>query len=102
MRRWLREPLVQLLVLGLLLFALHAVLRGAPRQDPKRNRIALTVDDLRQLEVGFTAQWQRPPTGEEMVGLVENRIREDVLYREALALGLDKEDSIVKRRAPRA
>ena len=98
MRRWLREPLVQFLVLGLLLFFVHGVLRRAPIQDPTRHRIALTVDDLRQLEVGFTAQWQRPPTREEMVGLVENRIREDVLYREALALGLDKEDSIVKRR----
>ena len=98
MRRWLREPLVQFLVLGLLLFVVHGVLRRAPIQDPKRNRIALTVDDLRQLDVGFTAQWQRRPTRDEMIGLVENRIREDVLYREALALGLDKEDSIVKRR----
>ena len=98
MRRWLREPLVQFLVLGLLLFFVHGVLRRAPIQDPTRNRIALTVDDLRQLEVGFVAQWQRPPTREEMAGLVENRIREDILYREALALGLDKEDTIVKRR----
>lgn len=98
MKRWLREPLVQFLVLGLLLFLVHGVLRRAPAQDRTRNRIALTVDDLRQLEVGFTAQWQRPPTRDEMAGLVENRIREDVLYREALALGLDKEDIIVKRR----
>ncbi len=98
MRRWLREPLLQFVMLGLLLFFVHGVLRHVPAQDRARNRIALTVDDLRQLEVGFAAQWQRPPTRDEMAGLVENRIREDVLYREALALGLDKEDIIVKRR----
>ena len=58
----------------------------------------MTADDLRQLEVAWTAQWRRPPTPEEMRGLVEARVREEILYREALALGLDRGDAIVKRR----
>jgi len=58
----------------------------------------LTLDDLAQLEMLFESQWRRPPTPEEFSALVENRIREDILYREALALGLDREDTIVKRR----
>ena len=62
------------------------------------NRIEVTADDLRQLEVAWTAQWHRPPTPEEMRGLVEGRVREEILYREALALGLDQGDTIVKRR----
>ena len=53
---------------------------------------------VRQLQMGFAAQWERQPTPEELSGLVENRVREEVLYREALAMGLDKDDDIVKRR----
>jgi hypothetical protein len=96
--RWLREPLVQFLVLGALLFCGYGIVRRGPPKDSKPTRIGLTADDLRQLEVGFRAQWQRPPSPEEMNGLLENKIRQEVLYREALALGLDKEDTIVKRR----
>jgi hypothetical protein len=96
--RWLREPLVQFLVLGAVLFCGYGIVRRGPPKDARPTRIALTADDLRQLEVGFRAQWQRPPSPEEMTGLLENKIRQEVLYREALALGLDKEDTIVKRR----
>ena len=58
----------------------------------------MTEDDLRQLDAAFTAQWLRHPTVEEMGRLIDEKIREEVLYREALALGLDKDDTIVKRR----
>jgi peptidyl-prolyl cis-trans isomerase C len=61
-------------------------------------QIALTVDDLRQLDIYFESQWRRPPTPAEFNHLVENKIQEEVLYREALAMGLDKDDTIVKRR----
>ena len=46
----------------------------------------------------FRSQWRRDPTPEELRQLVEDKAREEVLYREALALGLDKDDTIVKRR----
>ncbi len=98
MKRVLGEPLVHFLALGLLLFAAYGAFRRDPARDPKSTQIELTLDDLRQLEIAFTSQWQRAPTPEEMVGLVENKVREEVLYREALALGLDKDDTIVKRR----
>ncbi len=96
--RWIREPLVHFLVAGLLLFAGYAALQREAAPEPKSRQIELTLEDLRGLEIGFTARWQRPPTPEEMAGLVESRVREEILYREALALGLDKEDTIVKRR----
>jgi peptidyl-prolyl cis-trans isomerase C len=85
-------------VLGGLLFAAYATFgRGSARVEPVR-QITLTLDDLRQLQIGFAAQWQRPPDQQEMLGLIENRIREEILYREALAMGLDKDDTIVRRR----
>jgi len=96
--RLLREPLVHFIVLGGALF----VVSGAPSRDPApnsaANRIELTLDDLQQLQIGFAAKWQRAPTPQELVALVEGRVREEILYREALALGLDRNDTIVKRR----
>jgi peptidyl-prolyl cis-trans isomerase C len=61
-------------------------------------QIELTLDDLKQLDVSFVSQWHRQPTPEEFGGLVESFIRQEILYREGLAIGLDKDDTIVKRR----
>lgn len=96
-RRWFREPLVHFLLIGALLFAVYGLQhRGSGIETSKR--IELTMDDLRQLEVSFESQWHRPPTPREFAGLAESRVREEVLFREALSMGLDKEDTIVKRR----
>ena len=98
MRSLLREPLLHFVVIGALLFAAYfAMNRGAGGAPPSR-QIQLTLDDLAQLELTFESQWRRPPTPEELGRLVESRIQEEVLYREALAMGLDKDDTIVKRR----
>jgi peptidyl-prolyl cis-trans isomerase C len=97
-RRWLHEPLLHFLVLGAALFATQAYLQPAGDGAESSKQIALTLDDLRQLDMYFESQWRRPPTPEEFGRLVENKIREEVLYREALAMGLDKDDTIVKRR----
>ena len=83
---------------ALLLFAAYRMLHPELSGTTELNRIEVTADDLRQLEVAWTAQWHRPPTPDEMRGLVEGRVREEILYREALALGLDQGDTIVKRR----
>jgi hypothetical protein len=85
-------------VAGLLLFAAYAAFQRFASPAQPSHQIELTLEDLRGLEIAFTSRWQRPPTPDEMVGMVESKVREEVLYREALALGLDKEDTIVKRR----
>jgi hypothetical protein len=61
-------------------------------------QIAITLDDLRSMDAYFESQWHRPPTPVELQAMVEDKIREEVLYREGLAMGLDKDDTIVKRR----
>src|SRR5262249_32952153 len=97
LRRWLREPLLHFLLLGVALFAVYAYTqRGRGVESSKQ--IALSLDDVRQVDMYFESQWQRPPTPEELGRLVENKVQEEVLYREALAMGLDKDDTIVKRR----
>jgi peptidyl-prolyl cis-trans isomerase C len=94
----LREPLVHFLLIGLALFVVYGALQKVPRRGSTSDLIELTQDDLRQLRTAFTAQWQRPPTSQEFQGLLDAKVREEILYREALALRLDKDDTIVKRR----
>lgn len=98
LRRWLREPLLHFLLLGGALFALYAALNPRAGERERADRIVLTEDDLRQLAVAWAAQRQRPPAPAELQALIDARVREEILYREALALGLDKGDTIVKRR----
>jgi len=97
-QRFLREPLLHFLLIGAALFAVHALRTAAVGGAEAPRQIALSLDDLSQLALSFQAQWRRLPTPEELSRLVEDRVREEILYREALALGLDENDTIVKRR----
>jgi hypothetical protein len=84
------------LALGALVFFLfHLTTDRGETQDGK---IVVTRGKVEQLVTGFSRTWQRLPTQEELDGLVEDSIREEVLYREALAMRLDKDDTIVRRR----
>ena len=98
LRRWSREPLLHFLLIGLVLFVVYDRLHPGQENKSESNRIVLTPDDFEQLGVTWLAQGRAPPTPEQMQSLIEIKVREEVLYREALALGLDKEDTIVKRR----
>jgi peptidyl-prolyl cis-trans isomerase C len=98
MKRLLREPLVHFLLLGALLFGGYAYFdRGRGGPEPSR-QIQLSLDDLSQLAMLFQSQWRRDPTPDEFGRMVETKVQEEVLYREGLAMGLDKGDTIVKRR----
>jgi hypothetical protein len=96
--RWLREPLLQFLLAGLVLFVVYDVRsrNAGPNEQP--DRLELTADDLRQIGFAWLAQGRAAPSPEEMQSLVEARVREEILYREALKLGLDEDDTIVRRR----
>jgi hypothetical protein len=94
----LAEPLLHFLALGALLFAANAYLTRDAADSTTPKRIELTLDDLKQIAVYFEAQWRRAPTPDEFDALVEGKIKQEVLYREALAMGLDKDDEIVRRR----
>jgi len=99
--RWLREPLLQFLVVGVLLFGMWKAVNPDASDRGPTNRIVLTDDDLKQLATTWIMAGRAPPSPEQMQRLVDDRVREEVLYREALALGLDKDDTIVKRQLAR-
>jgi len=98
MRRFLREPLLHFLLLGVVLFGIYGLTQDGRTAPASSKEIRLTPDELAQLVLVFRSQWKREPTAEEFSRLLENRIQQEVLYREALAMGLDKDDEIVKRR----
>jgi hypothetical protein len=95
-RKLLKEPLVHFLVLGAVLFGI-GILRG-DAGGPDSNRIDITPGVTERLLEGFRRTWQRPPTEDEFRGLMEDYLKEEVLYREALAMGLDRDDQIIRRR----
>jgi peptidyl-prolyl cis-trans isomerase C len=93
----IREPLVHFLLIGFLVFVVYGVLNHGKNANIN-HQIVLTLDDLKQLDASFVSQWSRQPTSQEFNGLLESFVRQEILYREGLAMGLDKDDTIVKRR----
>jgi len=95
MRRLLREPLLHFLLLGALLFGLYGWLRGAPKAA---DEIVFSRGQLQSLQAQFQRTRQRAPTSEELRALVDGWVREEVFYREGVAMGLDRDDPVVRRR----
>ncbi len=95
----LREPLFHFLFAGGVLFILFSLVnRGQVVSDGSNSVIMVSEGRIQSITQKFTKMWQRPPTGRELEGLIQAYIREEVLYREALAMGLDVGDEIVRRR----
>lgn len=96
MRRLLREPLLHFLVGGVLLFVFYGIVADDPAYAPDR----IVVDEARVASLAATFQrtWLRPPTRDELDGLVREFVDEEILYREGLALGLDRDDLVIRRR----
>ncbi|MHC4617018.1 MAG: peptidyl-prolyl cis-trans isomerase [Planctomycetota bacterium] len=98
-KRMVREPLVLLFLLGAVVFGIHAALRNdsdGGQQD--RYVVEVTSADIEWLRNRWNKLMGREPTLHELRGLVESMIREEILYREAVAMGLDEKDTVVRRR----
>jgi PPIC-type PPIASE domain len=95
-RKLIREPLVHFLLLGAAIFFIAGRSRSIGISSGEK--IVVTQSQIESIVVGFSRTWMRPPTQEEMQGLVDDYVREEVLYREAKAMGLDQDDIIVRRR----
>jgi hypothetical protein len=96
MRRFLREPLLHFLVIGIGLFVLYNLLRGGDTGAPRD--IVVTEARVEALAQSFATTWMRPPTAQEIRGLVDDYIAEEIYYREAIAMGLDQDDIVIRRR----
>ncbi len=96
MKKFLAEPLLHFLLIGALLFVLFEVLRSPG--DVSDKRIVITQSDVEALQANFARTWQRPPTMQELQRLIEEKVRGEIAYREAVAMGLDVNDAYVKQR----
>jgi PPIC-type PPIASE domain len=96
MKKLIREPFLHFLLLGAAIFLAHHFLSA--RTDNQPGKIVITQGDITSMMIGFSRTWQRPPTREELEGLIRDRVREEVYSREAIAMGLDRDDPIIRRR----
>ncbi len=93
---WYREPLLHFLAAGFAIFLLYD--RVAPHKAVAGNRLVVSSATVAALAGRFQSAWQRPPTPAELNGLVDSYVDEEVLFRQGLALGLDRDDPVIRRR----
>jgi peptidyl-prolyl cis-trans isomerase C len=93
----LREPLLQFFFIGLCIYGVYAFY-GTPEEGLEGNTIIVDANRIAAFTSVWESRWKRPPTEQELEGLIDQFIREDILYREAVAMGLDKNDPITRRR----
>jgi hypothetical protein len=93
----IREPLVHFVLIGAVVFGLYALLSSTDREEA-RDEIIVTEGRVQQLAQVFAKTWQRPPTPEELRGLIDGFIKEEIYCREAIKLGLDRDDTLIRRR----
>jgi hypothetical protein len=94
--KWLHEPLVHFLALGAGLFLLFALVGGS--DEGRTDRVLVSAAQVELLGEGFARTWQRPPSPQDLVQLVDDYVRDEIYYREAIAMGLDRDDPILRRR----
>ena len=94
MSKWLRDPLAAFLGLGVLVFTVAALLGN----DGTQQVVEVTPAEINRIKQQWSAQMGRPPTAAELDGLLEQFVQEEIYYREAQRLSLDRSDTIVRRR----
>ena len=96
MKKLIRQPLLHFFALGAALFVLFGLVNSGEGEAP--GEIVIDANRIEALVARFDRTWQRPPTQEELEALIDSYVREEILYREALALGLDQDDPVVRQR----
>jgi len=97
--RIIREPLFHFLALGALLFGAYSWLNpGASVLGSRSGTVHVTRNDVAWLAETWARQHEHPPTREELLGLVTEYLKEELLAQEARAMGLDQDDLIMRRR----
>ena len=93
--RWLREPILHFALIGALLFFAYGLMNPGSIAGERIVVTQAIVDDLAR---EHQARWMRAPSEQELANLVEAHIRDEILFREGVALGLDNDDPVIKRR----
>jgi hypothetical protein len=97
LHRPLGEPFVHFLAIGAAIFIVYAVL-NQQTEEPQEEVVVVSAGQIGQIHEIFSRTWQRPPTPEELRGLVDAHIKEEIFYREGRKIGLDDNDTVFRRR----
>ena len=92
----LKEPLLHFLLIGVVLFVFVAW--SGARSGTGGAAIVVTNAQIELLAANYAKAWGRPPTEDELRGLIDDRVQEEIAVREAMAAGLDRDDTIIRRR----
>jgi parvulin-like peptidyl-prolyl isomerase len=95
MRKILQEPLLQFLLIGLGFFILYGLVN---KQKDGEDIIVIDTYDVDNIIASWEMQWKRLPTDEELKSLIQQNIKQEIFYQEALKMKLDHNDEIIKRR----
>ena len=95
MQKLIHEPLFHFLLIGAAIFALNALVGDT---EERQDEIVISAGQIDSMVEIFRRIWQRPPTATELTHLIDDRVREEIYYREAQAMGLDDDDTIIRRR----
>ena len=93
----LREPLVHFMFIGAMIYLLYGIFAEPVPEDTDKT-IVVSAGEIEWMQTAWEKRWNRPPTDAEFDGLIQQYIRETVLYREALTMGLNKHDQVIRRR----
>jgi len=96
LKRVLQEPLLHFTLAAVVIFVAYGLL--APSDERGTDDIVVSAPRIEQLAAVFAKTWQRPPSPEELKGLIDAYVKEEIDVREALALGLDQGDTVIRRR----
>jgi len=88
---WIREPLVQFLLIGACIYGAYGLF-GVPEEDVRDTTIHVDGNRIDVFISQWERRWNRPPTRQEIDGLIQAYVREDILYHQAVAMGLNKDD----------
>ena len=93
----LREPLLHFMFIGVAIYLLYSVFAD-PLPEGNDKTIVVSAGEIEWMQTSWQKRWNRPPTAEEFDGLIQQYIKETVLYREALTMGLNQHDQVIRRR----
>ena len=93
----LREPLLHFLFIGAAIYLAFGLF-AEPVTEETDKTIVVSAGEIQWMQSSWQKRWNRPPTDKEMDGLVQQYIKETVLYREALTMGLNQHDQVIRRR----
>jgi len=97
LKRFFKEPLVQFLLIGGCLYGAFALF-GAPEEAAGENQVRVDSARIGSMISQWESRWNRPPTQAEIEGLIDSYVKEEILYRQAVTMGLNEDDAITRRR----